>query len=140
LHVAWPTEAGRLAPAMRSFDLQEWIARVDGMPRLSLLRSCLFGFGAVIAMVATASAQDAGVTPERAARGAEIYALNCSPCHGPRLQGEESAFDLRTFPHDQHERFIGSVTRGKNQMPPWGGLLQPEEIEALWAYVVTGER
>ena len=32
-----------------------------------------------------------------------------------------------------------SVTRGKNQMPPWGGLSKPEEIEALWAYVVTGE-
>jgi hypothetical protein len=25
-------------------------------------------------------------------------------------------------------------------MPPWGGLLQPEEIEALWAYVVAGEK
>jgi len=30
------------------------------------------------------------------------------------------------------------VTRGKNQMPPWGGLLKPEEVEALWAYVVAG--
>ena len=43
------------------------------------------------------------------------------------------------FPRDQRERFINSVTRGKNQMPPWGDLLKPEEIEALWAYVVTGE-
>jgi mono/diheme cytochrome c family protein len=103
-------------------------------------RLCRFSFGVLIAMVSTAGAQDAGVTPEKAARGAEIYALNCSPCHGPRLYGEESAFDLRTFPHDQHDRFVTSVTRGKNQMPPWGGLLKPEEIEALWVYVVTGER
>jgi mono/diheme cytochrome c family protein len=22
-------------------------------------------------------------------------------------------------------------------MPPWGDLLKPEEVEALWAYVVT---
>lgn len=94
----------------------------------------------MVAMIAVTDAQDAGVTPEQAARGAEIYALNCSPCHGPRLYGEESAFDLRTFPRDQRERFITSVTRGKNQMPPWGGLLQPQEIEALWAYVATGER
>ena len=65
--------------------------------------------------------------------------LNCSPCHGPRLYGEESAFDLRSFPRDERERFITSVTRGKNQMPPWGGLIKPEEIEALWAYVATGE-
>jgi mono/diheme cytochrome c family protein len=32
------------------------------------------------------------------------------------------------------------VTNGKNSMPPWGGLLKPEEIEELWAYVVAGEK
>jgi mono/diheme cytochrome c family protein len=32
------------------------------------------------------------------------------------------------------------VTRGKNQMPPWGDLLAAEEITALWAYVTTGEK
>jgi mono/diheme cytochrome c family protein len=30
------------------------------------------------------------------------------------------------------------VTRGKNQMPPWGDLLKPDEVEALWAYVAAG--
>ena len=94
---------------------------------------------AVIAMLTTATAQDSGSTPDQIRRGTEIYALNCSPCHGPRLYGEESAFDLRKFPRGERERFITSVTRGRNQMPPWGGLLKPEEIEALWAYVVTGE-
>jgi len=78
--------------------------------------------------------------PEQVRAGAEIFARNCSPCHGPRMQDPESAFDLRKFPHDQHERFVSSVTRGKNQMPPWGDLLKPDEIEALWAYVVTGDR
>jgi mono/diheme cytochrome c family protein len=33
-----------------------------------------------------------------------------------------------------------SVTKGKNQMPPWGGLFKPEEIEAIWAYVMAGEK
>ena len=50
--------------------------------------------------------------------GAEIYARNCK------------------FPR---ERFVTSVTRGKNAMPPWGDVLKPEEIEALWLYVTTGE-
>ncbi len=50
----------------------------------------------------------------------------------------QGAADLRKFPRDERERFIDSVTRGKNQMPPWGGLLKPEEVEALWAYVVAG--
>jgi mono/diheme cytochrome c family protein len=89
---------------------------------------------------APAGAQEEGVTPERVKRGAEIYARNCSPCHGPRLIGEESAFDLRTFPHDQRARFVTSVTRGKNAMPPWGDLLKQDDVDALWAYVVAGER
>jgi mono/diheme cytochrome c family protein len=94
---------------------------------------------ALMAIVGVAAAQEASFPPEQVKRGAEVYAQNCSPCHGPRLYGEESAFDLRTFPRNERERFINSVTRGKNQMPPWGGLIKPEEIEALWAYVATGE-
>jgi hypothetical protein len=34
------------------------------------------------------------------------------PTRDPR-----SASDLRTFPHDQHDRFVNSVTSGKNGMP-----------------------
>jgi mono/diheme cytochrome c family protein len=81
-------------------------------------------------------AQEAG----QIRRGAELYAVNCSPCHGPRMQGSESAFDLRKFPPDQHDRFLNSVTRGKNQMPPWGDTFSTDQIEALWAYVTAGER
>lgn len=84
-----------------------------------------------------AAAQD--FPPERIRAGAAIFSRNCSPCHGTRMQNPESAFDLRTFPSDQHDRFVSSVTRGKNQMPPWGDLLDAEEIESLWAYVMAGE-
>ena len=94
---------------------------------------------ALLTIIGVAAAQEASFPPEQVRLGSEIYALNCSPCHGPKLYGEESAFDLRTFPRNERERFINSVTRGKNQMPPWGGLIKPEEIEALWAYVATGE-
>ena len=79
------------------------------------------------------------IQADQVQRGADIFARNCSPCHGPRMKDPESAFDLRKFPHDQHDRFVNSVTHGKNQMPPWGDLLKIEEIEALWAYVVGGE-
>jgi mono/diheme cytochrome c family protein len=101
---------------------------------------------AVASMAVLASqcayAQDAGATfsPEQIKAGATIFTRNCSPCHGAHMRDPESAFDLRTFPHDQHERFVSSVTNGKNQMPPWGGMLKPADIEALWAYVVAGER
>jgi mono/diheme cytochrome c family protein len=72
--------------------------------------------------------------------GSKTYAVNCAPCHGPRMADPEGAFDLRKFPRDQHDRFIRSVTNGKNSMPPWGDLLTPENVEQLWAYVVAGEK
>jgi len=89
---------------------------------------------------APALAEEAQFTPDQIRAGAEIYAVNCSPCHGARLQGLGSAFDLRKFPHDQRERFINSITRGKNQMPPWGDFFKPDQLEALWAYVNAGEQ
>jgi mono/diheme cytochrome c family protein len=87
-----------------------------------------------------AVAQEAAFPPGQIKAGADIYARNCSPCHGARMLEPQGAFDLREFPHEAHERFTTSVTRGKNQMPPWGDLLKPDQIEALWAYVVAGER
>jgi mono/diheme cytochrome c family protein len=81
-----------------------------------------------------------GVTEERIRIGAEIYARNCSPCHGPRMQDAQGAFDLRKFPPDQKSRFVTSVTKGKNTMPPWGDLLKPADVDALWAYVMAGEK
>ena len=95
---------------------------------------------AVMAVVGgpRAVAQEAAFQPEQIKTGADIFARNCSPCHGSRMREPQGAFDLREFPRDAHERFVSSVTRGKNQMPPWGDMLKAEEIEALWAYVTGG--
>jgi mono/diheme cytochrome c family protein len=90
---------------------------------------------------APASAEDAQkFAAGQISAGAEIYAVNCSPCHGSRMQERGTAFTLREFPHDQRERFVNSITRGKNQMPPYGDFFKPDQLEALWAYVVAGER
>ena len=91
-----------------------------------------------LALAAAAAAED--FSPQQIEAGEKIFARNCSPCHGPHMRDPGSAFDLRQFPHDAHDRFVASVTRGKNQMPPWGDLLEPQQIEALWAYVVAGEK
>ncbi len=95
---------------------------------------------AVTLCCAMAAAEDQSYPAREIAAGAEIFARNCSPCHGPRMQDPESAFDLRKFPPGEHERFVRSVKSGKNQMPAWGDLLRSEDIEALWAYVTTGEK
>ena len=78
-------------------------------------------------------------SPEQIGKGAETFAVFCSPCHGERMSSPEF-FDLKTFPPDQHARFVNSVTNGKNAMPAWRGQLKPEDIEALWSYVVAGEK
>ena len=98
--------------------------------------------GAVVALVVicVAASCEESFAPEQVRAGAEIFERNCAPCHGPQMRDPESAFDLRKFPRNQHDRFVTSVTRGKNQMPPWGDMLKSDEIEALWAYVTTGER
>jgi mono/diheme cytochrome c family protein len=95
---------------------------------------------ALVAPLAPAAAQEQqAFTAEQVEKGADIYANNCSPCHGPRMLDPQSAFNLRSFPRDQRERFVNSVTRGKNQMPPWGDMLKSDDIDALWAYVTNGE-
>lgn len=72
-------------------------------------------------------------------QGAATFATYCTPCHGERMENPD-LFDLKKFPPDQHPRFVNSVTNGKNAMPPWRGQLKPDDIEALWAYVMTGEK
>jgi len=89
---------------------------------------------------APARAQQAeSFAPEQVKRGAATFAEYCTPCHGERMSNPE-LFNLRAFPKDQRARFINSVTNGKSAMPPWRGQLKPEDIEALWAYVYTGEK
>jgi mono/diheme cytochrome c family protein len=86
-----------------------------------------------------ANAQEA-FTKEFIEKGRSIYSQNCSPCHGPQMADPQGAFDLRIFPPEQKNRFLNSVTNGKNSMPPWGGLFNKVEIESLWAYVMAGEK
>jgi mono/diheme cytochrome c family protein len=95
----------------------------------------------VLLRISAADAEQAQTfSPEQIGAGAEIYAVNCSPCHGARMRDPGSAFNLRNFPPEQRERFMTSIVRGKNQMPPWGDFFKPDQLESLWAYVMAGER
>ena len=99
--------------------------------------------GWLLALAHAAAAQDTqppNFRPEQIKKGSEIFAQNCEPCHGPRMVDPQGAFDLRTFPVNEHSRFFNSVTKGKNNMPPWGDLFETADIEALWADVVAGEK
>ena len=68
-------------------------------------------------------------------QGKVIFAQKCSHCHGPNMVSAGTiAPDLRQFPDDK-ERFFTTVKLGKNgKMPPWGDLLNDDQISALWAF------
>jgi len=87
----------------------------------------------------TSPTQESAPSPALVQEGSELFGQICSHCHGIHMVNPgNSSFDLRKFPHDQRDRFFNSVTHGKGNMPPWGDILKPEEIEAIWAYVRTG--
>ena len=87
---------------------------------------------------AQAAAQPANV--ELALTGKQLYAQHCSHCHGFNMINPGTiTYDLRRFPHDQKDRFVKSVIYGKaGIMPPWGDAINLDDIDALWAYVLTG--
>lgn len=109
------------------------------MSRLAVVTAGI-AFAVLAAVFSAARADGESVSPEQVKKGSSIYSQNCSPCHGPRMLDPQGAFDLRTFPRNQKDRFLTSVSKGKNQMPPWGGLLSTEDIESLWAYTIAGEK
>ncbi len=99
---------------------------------------------AVSASAATPSAASAGTsaafTPEQIAQGRKVYGVYCTRCHGINMVASSPAFfDLRTFPEDAKERFIASVANGIRAMPAWKDALKPEEMDNLWAYVISNK-
>jgi cytochrome c6 len=70
-------------------------------------------------------------------RGERLYADYCSSCHGEELRNTSGGvtFDLRRLRPGDHDRYLNGVLNGKSQMPPWRGALEPDQIEAIWAYI-----
>ena len=89
--------------------------------------------------LAWGSAKAQSLPSEQVRRGAVLYESNCQTCHGARLANPPWAPDLRKFPREDRARFIDTVTYGRRGMPPWDDVLKPDDIEALWAYVLAGE-
>jgi len=106
------------------------------MKRVWYLGGALALYGASVAAQGT----DGRFEAEQVTKGAALFARNCAPCHGPRMVDPQGAFDLRKFPRDDKIRFVNVLMRGRNAMPPLGGTFAPDEIDALWAYVVAGEK
>ena len=87
--------------------------------------------GAALTPVTTASAQDKA----RIEAGENVFNTNCAVCHGDQLVSTGQTFDLRRLKDNERARFDNSVRNGKNQMPPWKGVLTDEEIDQVWHYI-----
>jgi mono/diheme cytochrome c family protein len=82
-----------------------------------------------------ALADDALPDQEKIDAGETVYNTRCAVCHGDELINSGQTFDLRRLKADERPRFDNSVRNGKNQMPPWKGVLSDDEIDQLWHYI-----
>jgi cytochrome c55X len=91
-------------------------------------------FGQMLSCLPTAAAQDASDQAKITA-GETVYNTYCATCHGDDLVNTGQTFDLRRLQADERPRFDNSVRNGKNQMPPWKGVLSDQQIDQLWHYI-----
>ena len=107
------------------------------MPDLRGCAGATIALGALLSFTAPLSAQDTGSLQEKAKveAGETVYNNYCQVCHGDRLVSTGQTFDLRRLTARDRARFDNSVRNGKNQMPPWNGVLSDEEIDQVWHYI-----
>jgi quinohemoprotein ethanol dehydrogenase len=67
--------------------------------------------------------------------GEQVYDEHCAICHGAKLRSTGSIPDLKEQKADGRARFDQMVLNGRNQMPAWQGVISPEEIDQIWAYI-----
>jgi mono/diheme cytochrome c family protein len=91
----------------------------------------IVALGTTLSPSTTVSAEDNA----RIEAGEIVYSTNCQICHGDQLVNTGQTFDLRRLKDNDRARFDNSVRNGKNQMPPWKGVLTDEEIDQVWNYI-----
>ncbi|MBV8597835.1 MAG: PQQ-binding-like beta-propeller repeat protein [Actinobacteria bacterium] len=77
----------------------------------------------------------AGEKPD-VSKGGQVFAANCSVCHGALGQGGNGGPNLQTRPHAKiFARVVTQVTNGGGGMPPFKGTLSPAQIDDVAAFV-----
>jgi mono/diheme cytochrome c family protein len=90
--------------------------------------------GLLALMTSHALAQD------DASIGEEVYEQHCQTCHGEKLRSAGAIPDLRELRESDREKFEKMVMEGRGQMPAWQGIVSPEELGQIWAYVRSRAR
>ena len=93
------------------------------------------------AAAAAANVADFTVTPEAVAAGQAVFTQNCVACHGPDLAGiiDLPFLDEEWIHGGQASQIINTIIVGvpEKGMVPWGGILSPEQINQVAAFVIT---
>ena len=89
------------------------------------------GLGVLLGPAQDVPAQDAA----KVVAGEAVYNDYCFTCHGEKLVSSGQTFDLRRLTAADRVRFENAVQMGKNQMPPWKGVLTTEQIDQLWHFI-----
>jgi mono/diheme cytochrome c family protein len=113
------------------------IARPAGAALAKLSAPASLAGRVALVLVSLASVAHADADTAKIARGARVYGDYCASCHGDELRNTSGGvtFDLRRLRAEDHSRFQTVVLNGKSPMPPWRGVLSPEQIDAVWAYI-----
>ena len=119
------------------------IRRIGYLFSLALLFSLILACQGTAEIAETRQAAVIALTPIQGSvdEGRKVYSVYCIRCHGKNMESAgTTTYDLRLFPVDQKNRFMQSVRKGKGSMPPWESVLQDDELENLWAYVMSAKR
>jgi quinohemoprotein ethanol dehydrogenase len=74
------------------------------------------------------------------AAGEQLYDEHCASCHGEKLRSTGAMPDLKEQRADGRSRFDQIVMNGRGQMPAWQGIVGPDELDQLWAYIRSRAR
>jgi len=93
------------------------------------------------AAASAAAVADFTISPEAVTAGQAVFTQNCVACHGPDLKGiiGPSFLDDEWIHGGQASQIIHTITVGvpEKGMVPWGGILSPEQINQVTAFVIT---
>src|SRR5262245_44402620 len=104
---------------------------------MKLLRGCIglaVGCGVSVWLPLLGWAHEA--LPDKAESEARetVYRTYCAPFHGDQLISTGQFPSLRRLTPTDRAKFDSTVRDGRNQMPPWRGVVSDEQIDQIWAY------
>ena len=105
------------------------------MKHLGRCVGMVVGCGVSVWLATAALAQEP--LPDRAKieAGETVYSTYCAPCHGDQLVSTGQFPNLQRLTPADRAKFDSTVRDGRNQMPPWRGVVSDEQIDQIWAYI-----